>query len=259
MDIGEAVHEGEGGRGQNIPASIGIGKVIKNWDNAHPGMVKVSIFAEAGEKVDSDWMPVMSPYAAAGCGLYALPDVGSIVIIGYVDDNSVSPVVIGTIWNQAGSEQVALPANTANEKNTTKVFCTSKGQTIKIEESDDNQYIEIVTSKKQRIFLDDKNECMEFSSSGDDNKVKIDGKEGKISIEAKTEFSIKVGGKDSIKITSTDTSITSSKLIYEGNTMELKGKQSNIEGSVVNVKSSGNLTVQSSGVAQVKGSMLKLN
>ena len=259
MDIGEAIYEGSGGKGLNIPASIGIGKVIKNWDSSHPGMVKVSIFAEGGENVDSDWMPVVSPYAAKNAGLYAMPEVGSIAIIGYVDDNSVSPVVIGTIWNQGGGNRISLPSNASEKNNSIKVFCTAKGQAIRIEESSKKQSIEIVTSGKQRVFLDDKNGYIELSSGGNDNKVKIDGKSGKISIEAKSEFSIKVGGKDAIKVSSAETAIKSSKLGYNGNSLELKGKQTNIEGSVINVKSSGNLTVQSSGVAQVKGSMLKLN
>ena len=259
MAIGEAIHEGGGGQGSNIPASIGMGKVIKNWDSSHPGMVKVSIFAEAGESVDSDWMPVAVPYAAKGCGLYAMPEVGSIAIIGYVDDNSVSPVVIGTIWNQEGTNKISLPSNTSDKDNSIKVFCTPKGHAIRIEESSGKQNIEIITANKQRVFLDDKNGFIELSSGSKDNMVKIDGKGGTISVEAKKEISFKVGGKNCFKATSSEVVVKSNKFSYDGNSLQLKGKQTKIEGTAIEVKSQGNLAVQSSGVAQVKGSVLKLN
>ena len=82
---------------------------------------------------------------------------------------------------------------------------------------------------------------------------------GKIELVAKEEVSIKVGGKDIAKFTSSETKITCDKMSYEGNMLELKGKQTKIESSVVDVKSSGNLNVESTGMAQIKGSMIKLN
>jgi uncharacterized protein involved in type VI secretion and phage assembly len=260
MGIGDSIHGSEHNEDDNNkPASIALGKVVKNWDTLHPGMVKVNILVEEGNEVVSDWMPVLSPYAANNCGLYLLPEVGSIVAVGYIDDNSVSPVVLGTLWIKSGVGSTSIPSGATDKENGVKLFATSKGQLIKIDESAGKQEIEIITSKKQRILLDDKNECVEISSGGNDNKIKIDGKGGKISIEAKTSITLKAGGKDGIEIKATETSIKSQRLAYDGNVMELKGKQSKIEGSVVDVKSSGNLTVQSSGMAQIKGSMLKLN
>jgi uncharacterized protein involved in type VI secretion and phage assembly len=260
MGIGDSVHGSEKNEGDNNrPASIALGKVVKNWDTLHPGMVKVSIFVEEGKTVESDWMPVLSPYAANNCGLYMLPEVGSMVVVGYIDDKSVSPVVIGSLWMNSKAGSTSIPSGATDKDNGVKLFATSKGQLIKIDESSGKQQIEIITSKKQRVLLDDKNECVEISSGGDDNKIKIDGKGGKISIEAKTSITLKAGGKDGIEVKSSDTTIKSQKLAYDGNVMELKGNQTKIEGSVVEVKSSGNLTVESSAMAQIKGSMLKLN
>ncbi len=261
MNIGENIHGGtEGQRGdQNKPASLAMGIVKSNWNPLHPGMVQVSILVDGGNESVSDWMPVASPYAANQCGLYLLPEVGSTVIIGYVDDNSVSPVVIGSLWIKQGKSNSALPGNTAASENPVKVFSTSKGQMIKFDESSTSPSIEILSAKKQRVFLDDKNEKIILSSGGSENKITIEGKTGNISIEAKKGVSIKVGGKDAISISSTETTVKSTKMKYDGNVLELKGKQTKVEGTAVEVKSSGNLTLQSSGMAQVKGSMLKLN
>jgi uncharacterized protein involved in type VI secretion and phage assembly len=260
MGVGDSVHGSENDdAGKNKPSSIALGKVVKNWDALHPGMVQVSINVEEGKEVTSDWMPVLSPYAANNCGLYLLPEVGSMVVIGYIDDNSVSPVVIGSLWLKNTVANVSIPSGATDKDNGVKLFATSKGQLIKIDESSGKQEIEIITSKKQRVLLDDKNECVEVSSGGSDNMIKIDGKGGKISIEAKSGISLKVGGKDSIEINSTETAIKSQRLSHDGDVMELKGKQSKIEGSVVEIKSNGNMTIQSSAIAQIKGSMLKLN
>jgi uncharacterized protein (DUF2345 family) len=181
------------------------------------------------------------------------------VAVGYIDDNSVSPVVLGSLWMKGGAGNASIPSGATDKDNGVKLFATSKGQLIKIDESSGKQQIEIITSKKQRVLLDDKNEYIELSSGGSDNQIKIDGKGGKISIEAKTSITLKAGGKDGIEINASETALKSQRMTYSGNVMELKGKQSKIEGSVVEVKSSGNLTVQSSGMAQIKGSMLKLN
>ena len=260
MNIGENVHsKSDTDIDKNKPASIALGIVKKNWDTSHPGMVQVNIIVDGGQQTLSDWMPVATPYAANESGLFLMPEIGSTVVIAYIDDNSVSPVVIGSIWAKNEKSNTALPKNQANDKNSKKVFSTPKGQMIKIDEGSDTPSIEIISSKKQRVFLDDKNELLEMSSGGTENKVVIDGKNGKISLEAKKELSIKVGGKELVTVSSSETKIQSDKLTYEGNALQLKGKQTKIEGSAVDVKSSGNLNIQFSGMAQVKGSMLKLN
>lgn len=260
MGIGENVHsKSDADVDKNRPASIGLGIVKKNWDKAHPGMVKVNILIDGGEEVLSDWMPVAMPYAADGSGLFLMPEVGSIVVIGYIDDNSVSPVVIGSIWGSSGKNSSKLPKDNADDKNSKKVFSTPKGQMIKIDEGKDTPSIEIISSKKQRVFLDDKNELLEVSSGGNDNRIMIDGKNGKIVIEAKKEISIKVGGKAIETFSSTETNIKCDKMSYDGKMLQLKGKQTKMEGSVVDVNSSGNLNIKASGMAQIKGSMLKLN
>ena len=48
----------------------------------------------------------------------------------------------------------------------------------------------------------------------------------------------------------------------EGNasqTLKLKGQSSSLEGTQVQVKADGSLKVQSGGIAEVKGSMVKIN
>ena len=256
MSIGESVYGGSGG-GSNNPASIALGIVKDNWDAMHPGMVKVNILIEGGKESESDWMPVAAPYAANECGAFMMPEVGSMVVIGYINDNSVSPVVIGSIWSKSGKGKSGLPSDSANAKNSVKVFCTSKKQMIKFDESPDSQSIEIISGKKQRIFLDDANEKTVISDSGDE--ITLDKKSGEITVKAKTKLTLEAGDKTSIKADSSGITIKATKFSVDCDVLELKGKQTKAEGSTVEIKASGNLNIQSSGMAAVKGSMLKLN
>ena len=121
MSIGESIYGGSSS-GSNNPASLALGIVKDNWDAMHPGMVKVNILIEGGKESESDWMPVASPYAANECGAFMMPEVGSTVVIGYINDNSVSPVVIGSIWSKSGKSKSGLPSDSADAENSVKVF-----------------------------------------------------------------------------------------------------------------------------------------
>lgn len=257
MSIGESVH---GGKSEDVnnPASIALGIVKENWDAAHPGMVKVNILVEGGKESESDWMPVAVPYAANNCGLYLLPEVGSTVIIGYIDDNSVTPVVIGSVWNKTGKGTTEPPKETANQQNSVKVFCTSKGHMIKFDESDDKQCLEIMSAKKMKITFDDVNEKIIMSDGS--NEVELDNKNQAVTLKAAKEFKLKIGDSaECIKADSSGVTIKAKECTLECDVLNLKGKQTKVDGASVEVKASGNLNLQASGMAAVKGSMLKLN
>lgn len=256
MSIGESVYNGSGGS-DNKPASLAMGIVKDNWDAMHPGMVKVNILVEGGKESESDWMPIASPYAANECGAFMMPEVGSTVVIGYLNDNSVSPVVIGSLWSKSGKSKSGLPKNAANAQNSVKVFCTAKKQMIKFDESSDSPSIEIISAKKQRIFLDDSNEKTVISD--DDDEITLDKKKGEITVKAKTKLTLSVGDKTTITMDQSGIAVKSTKFSVDCDVLELKGKQTKAEGSTVEIKSSGNLNIQSSGMAALKGSMLKLN
>lgn len=258
MNIGENVHSGEN-ESENKPESLTLGIVKDNWDSAHPGMVRVSISTAVDGEQESSWMPVASPYAGNECGLYMIPEIGSTVIIGYIDDNSVSPVVIGSIWSQTGKSNSRLPANTADKDNSAKVYVSSCGHTIKIDESKDSPKIEIITGKKQSITLDDKEMKVTVTSDSSKSTLILDGKNGSVSIKAESDILFNAGGKELLKLSKTGLEINSDSIKIKGKSLDINGNQTKISGSTIEVNAQGNLKVESSGIAQVKGSMLKLN
>lgn len=256
MSIGESVHGARQGDA-NIPASLALGIVKDNFDALHPGMVKVNILVEGGKELESEWMPVCTPYAANGCGMYLLPEVGATVIIGYIDDNSVTPVVVGSLWNKTGKGKTELPQNTADQQNTIKVFSTAKGHMIKFDESPDKQSVEIISGKKLSVKLDDINEKIEISDGA--STVSLEKKTGAVSVKAKSEINLKIGESECLKADSKGVTIKASSVTLQCDSLELKGQQTKVDGAAVDIKASSNLNIQSSGMAAIKGSMLKLN
>lgn len=259
MEIGESVYSGKDKKSDpNKPSSLTLGIVQDNWDALHPGEVRVNIQVDGNKSVLSDWMPVAAPYASNGSGMYMLPEVGSTVVIGYIDDNSVSPVVIGSLWLSLNNSSVSQPKNSVSKENGNKVFCTPNGHMIRLCENKASPLIEIISAKGLQLKLDDKTETVTLSN-GKDTTLSLDGKKGEITVNAKKSFSVKIGGKEALSIEQGKMTIKSDKLSCDSSMLSLKGKQTSVEGSSVKIKAQGDLSLQSSGMAQVKGSMLKLN
>lgn len=259
MGIGESVHSGVSGNESRMP-SITLGTVKENWNTAKPGTVKVLIKDEKGEDVLSDWMYVSTPYGSDKCGFFALPEVGSTVVVGYIDDNSVSPVVIGSIWNNEGVGKNNIPSGSANSKNSTKAFYSAKGYLIKVEEDDGKGGIEILTPNKQTVNLDNKEKKITVSADPSGSNIVLDGSAGTVEVTAKTSISLKIGSDEVIKMSSSGVAIkTNSKVSIECQSLVINGSQTKISGSSIEMKSDANLKIESGGMGQIKASMLKLN
>ena len=54
---------------QDICPGVMLGKVKKNWDSEHPGMVMVEFLLGEKGKSTSGWIPVMQPYAGNSLSL----------------------------------------------------------------------------------------------------------------------------------------------------------------------------------------------
>ena len=86
---------GRSGGGQRM-FSVTTGKVVKNWDDKHPGMVQVEIFLGEGGKNRTDWVRVAQPYAGKEFGFYFLPEVGD-------EDGDIAP---GTLFEKLPEDWV---------------------------------------------------------------------------------------------------------------------------------------------------------
>lgn len=247
-----------------FPAFL-MGIVQENSDDKKKGHLKVKIpFMKEGKDIIEDVLMLM-PYGGEKHGYYFLPEVGDHVLIAFAGNNQTNAYVIGNIY---------MPDNEVvnqcyQEKNTVKQISTKGGFLIQFTEEKDKEKLTIHTPKKLMISMEDKDEIITIKDSKNENVISLNGKDGKLTIEAKKELEIKCG-KSSLQLKSDGTI-----KMEGGNEVTLAGKECKIEGktkseiSAQNVNLKGSMAVsiegkskteiKSSGQLALNGSMIKLN
>src|SRR5574344_714199 len=104
--------------GERRMFSVTTGKVVKNWDSKHPGMVQVELFLSESGKNRTDWVRVAQPYAGKERGAYFLPEVGDEVVLAFNEGDRDHPIVLGSLWSQANTPPKGAPG----EKNEIKTI-----------------------------------------------------------------------------------------------------------------------------------------
>ena len=246
---------------QKKPHDVGnvmTGIVKKNWDSEHPGCVQVEmLMGEQGESM-TQWIRVMQPYCGNGYGQYFLPEINTEVVLGFLGGDISVPIVLGSLWNKEDK----IPEKKANEKNSVKSIRTKAGHEIIFDETKDKEMIEIKTIGNLDISLKDKENIITIKDAKGENQLEIDGKNGVITLSAKKKLVLKAADKEMLTLDG-----TGKKLELEADTVSIQGKQAlklngqttNLEGNMVEIKAKGSLKAEASGVAQIKGSMCKIN
>lgn len=261
-----------------------IGHVVNNWEEAHQGSVQVEWRLGEEGKCRTGWIPVMASFVGPSYGSYHLPEIGTTVVLGFLNGGHQSPVVLGGI---RGAEDT-LPSECANENNSKKMWKSKSGYTFFVEEetkqlsfSDPKAENSLVWSSEEGILTLDVKEKVMVKLGGESfltlEKEKMTV-EGALTIQAesitlKTDKDITLSpGKDTaiggntiklegttVKLKGTTVNLEGTTVKLEGTTTELKGKQMKVEGTVMEIKAQANGTIESSGMMAVKGTMLKLN
>jgi type VI secretion system secreted protein VgrG len=137
--------------------------VVENYDDSDLGRVKVKFsWMKAGQK--SPCIRMVSPYTGNGNGLYMIPEIGSEVLVAFVDGNATSPYVIGVVNN--GNAKAMY----GNKENSIKAIHTRSGIRI------------IMDDQAGSLLIQDKN----------GNKLEMDG-QGAIRINAQEALELSSG------------------------------------------------------------------
>lgn len=232
------------------------GTVVENYNKDYPGKVKVTYaFGEDG-KNKSGWVPIAMPYVSNEAGFYLFPEVGSEVVVSFVLGNPNRPIVIGSLWNT----KVTMPKTVDFEKNTVKLLQTKAGHKIIFNEETDKETIEITSKKGLTIKYSDADETMKLTDASAKSAVTIDFKNGAITLNAEKKVTLSVGGTAAITVESNAVKISSGSIdIAASQSLKAEGQTTSISGSTVEMAAQGSLKVSSSGVAEIKGTMVKVN
>ena len=270
----EMLNDSGGHEGETANVSgVAIGVVKENWNQDHPGMVRVQISLGADGKNLTDWIPVAVPYGGKEFGTYFQPEIGSQVVLAFHLGDINCPIVIGCLWNRTDT----LPPDTANEKNTVKLIRTKGGNTISISEESGKEKITVETKGKLKLLLDDENQKISLQDEKADNAVVLDAKGGEMKFSSKKSAVFEMNGKKMLTLDGSANSVTvkagsisleadqglklkGQTLNQEGSSTSIKGQDVKIESqAALSLKGTASLKAESSGIAELKGTMVKIN
>ncbi len=237
--------------------SITTGKVVENWEEKHPGMVKVELFLGESGKNQTDWVRVAQPYAGKGFGSYFLPEVGDEVVVAFNQGDRDQPIVIGSLWNQVDT----VPEETAVKDNTVKSLSTKGGHQLVFSEESGKETLTLNTPGKLTLFMDDKSQLIDLKDEQGKNILTIDSKKGTVTVTAEKKIVLDVGG-DGLTLDGTAKKATlkmNNINIEAGMGLTLKGQSVKMEGAMVTVSATGNGEFSANGILTLKGAMAKIN
>lgn len=197
-----------------------IAVVTGNQDPEGLGRIKIN-FPWRGEKDESYWARIACPMAGNERGMVFYPEVDDEVLVAFEHGDINQPYVIGSLWN--GKDKP--PETNSDGKNNIRKIKSRSGHEIIFNDDDTamKEKIEIHTKGKHKIVLDDSSgqEKIEIIDKTGSNKIIIDSVKNSINIES---------------------------------AMELK-----IKGNIVEIEGTTSLTLKSSAVLTIQGSIVKIN
>ncbi|MDE5777060.1 MAG: phage baseplate assembly protein V [Lachnospiraceae bacterium] len=232
--------------------------VKENWNEDCPGKILVEFQTGESGKSITKWLSVAHPYCGNGYGFYFLPEIDTEVLVGSLAGDVNSLVVLGGLWNQVDK----IPEKTAVEKNTIKKIKTKGGHEICFNDDDEAGGIEIKTAGDLHITMKDKDSIISVSDKEGKNAVKIDGKNGCIQICADKKLTFSVGGKNMAVLDGDNKKLSflADQINQKaGQTLQLEGQMLKIKGDTTQLKGGSSMKLESSGMAEIKGSMVKIN
>ncbi|MEO8609187.1 MAG: VgrG-related protein [Chloroflexota bacterium] len=197
--------------------------VTNNNDPKKMARVKIK-FPWLDATVESNWARVAGIGAGSTAGLHWLPEVNDEVLVAFEMGDFNRPYVIGNLWN--GTDKQPEEAAVKDGKVQIRTLQSREGHKIRLVDDSAGQMIEIIDCKTNTsIKMDTTNKKITIDSKGDIDLTAV----GNIKIEATGNLDIK-GANVSAKATSA---------------LQLEGTSSG--------------SVKSSGILEVKGSMVNIN
>lgn len=230
---------------------ITIGVVVDIKDPDKKNRVKVRLLSRTDSVQETDFIRVMTPAAGKEFGFFDMPEVGDEVLVGFVDGDFTAPYVLGCLWNTKNPAPVKLEEG----KNELRVLKSKTAHKLEFNDGTETPGLTLSTAKESRLTVDDKAQTILLSDQKGENSIKIDIGGGKLELTAKSSIVLKCGGA-SIELNGSSNEIT----IKTSGNIKIDGQQVDIAGkAAINAKASGQLNLEASGPANMKGAIVKIN
>lgn len=237
---------------------ITTGIVKQNWDSEHKGMVKVELIMGEDGKNLTGWIPVMSPYAGKEYGQYALPEIGTEVVVAFNMGNRNCPIVLGCLWNQENPPSKEVP----QEKNTIKEWKTKGGNSIHICDESGKETIAVTTKGGFTVRLDDEKKTVNIQDKDGKNSMELNADKGEMTFTAAQKIIFKLGSSEVLSMdgSAKQVKLESGKISIKGSqALEMQGQNTTLKGTMMELKGDSSFKAESGAMLQVKGAMVKIN
>lgn len=231
---------------KGLISGVVIGIVTNNKDPDKMGRIKVK-FPWLDDSEESAWARIASLSAGKEKGMAFFPEVDDEVLVAFEYGDINSPFIIGSLWNGVDTP----PEINSDGENNIKMIKTRSGHTVKFDDTDGAEKIEIIDAKeKNKITIDTKENKITLESAAD---IEIKAPEGKITLDAK-ELELKAAKSALIKSEGTiDIKAPKDALSIDVNEAAIKTSD------VFAVTSGGDANIEASGDANIKGKAINLN
>ena len=228
-----------------IPAIAGLHiGIVKKIHEDPEGNYRVQVAIPTLKKDNMPvWARLTNFYSSNEAGVFFYPEINDEVIVGFLNDDPQSPIVLGSVYSKA-----LKPKYMPEEPNGIKSIFT-KGE-LEIQFNDTDKILTIHTPEKNTVILDDKNKTITIEDTPNKNKM-VMSSEG-ISLESEKDIKLTAKGKIILQSTSNTEITATGDLLGEGMNVTMKGKTKfAAEGTQAELKGSATTTV--------KGAIVQIN
>ncbi|SDG65089.1 Rhs element Vgr protein [Pedobacter terrae] len=125
-----------------------VKKMYDDPDSQYRILVDVPLFDQSGQGI---WARLANFYSTDGAGAFFLPEVGDEVVLGFLNEDPRSPVILGSMYSSPKNKP--YKGLNPNEKNSIKAIVSKSN--INIEFDDENKVLTIATPDKNTMIFSD--------------------------------------------------------------------------------------------------------
>lgn len=242
---------------QLVPGFV-QGTVVENNNPDFKGMVKVEFTVWETGKNMCEWVKLISPYTGKDYGMYCIPEIDEIVLVGFIGGSLKRPFLLGSLYPSGA----AIVNDNFHKENLIKHVKTKGGMDILINEEKNKQKITLTTPKGSQVLVDDENECCIISDKSAKNQIKLDYKNGGIEISSEKTIKLTAGKTElSMDGNSGNVTLKGTKIaIQADNEIGINAKAAlKMQGAQVELKGQAQVNVQASGPLALKGAVTQIN
>lgn len=246
------------------PAYFTMGQVAAPDKDTMKGTLRVRLSVMTQGKDVLNSVPFAVPYGGGGYGSFFMPEEGDTVLLFFEGPYFRNPVAMGCRF----PKDAAIVKENAKEKNPDKVLRVKNGSSLSFTGEKGKEMVALRTSEKLAFSLNEEKEQALLEDSGHKNRLSLQGKDGKLVLEAEKELSLKCGKSTitldkngTIKIEGEQVEISAKDIHFKGKSqVDIQGQAVTVKGKTdVTLNGQTKVTVKSSGQVKVSGAMIQLN